>query len=221
MDRERCRSGRSGRTRNAVYGQLYRGFESLSLRKRPEGRLGCKRMFATFFIFGVDKFVRSGELAVRVGELQLRVVELERYRADDAALIRDMGEKKKELEQLTEIQQQTIYKLQGEARDTVFIEFAPDGSAEVPARCAEHHDEWLDFSCCIFPDNSYKADVISRDRITYLERVQYARLLGFLWRTKRVKSCDQFHCRPQPARRDHRRRVYNDQKIVDCNRYKS
>ena len=29
---ERCRSGRSGRTRNAVYGQLYRGFESLSLR---------------------------------------------------------------------------------------------------------------------------------------------------------------------------------------------
>ena len=93
-------------------------------------------MFATFFIFGVDKFVRSGELAVQEGELQLRVVELERYRADDAALIRDMGEKKKELEQLTEIQQQTIYKLQGEARDTVFIEFAPDGSAEVPARCA-------------------------------------------------------------------------------------
>lgn len=109
---------------------------------------------------------KSGEQAVRVGELQLRVAELERYRADDAALIRDMGVKKKELEQLTKIQQQTIYKLQGEARDTVFIEFAPDGSAEIPARCAEHHDEWLDFSCCIFPDNSYKADIISRDRIT-------------------------------------------------------
>gem|GEM_PF-3769799 len=31
---ERCRSGRSGRTRNAVYGQLYRGFESLSLRDK-------------------------------------------------------------------------------------------------------------------------------------------------------------------------------------------
>ena len=35
--KERCRSGRSGRTRNAVYGQLYRGFESLSLRNK-----GCK-----------------------------------------------------------------------------------------------------------------------------------------------------------------------------------
>ena len=130
---------------------------------------------------------KSGEQAVRVGELQLRVAELERYRADDAALIRDMGVKKKELEQLTKIQQQTIYKLQGETRDTVVVE----GAAEVPARCAEHHDEWLDFSCCIFPDNSYKADVISRDRITYVERVKYARFLGFLWRTKRIKSRDQ------------------------------
>ena len=32
IKKERCRSGRSGRTRNAVYGQLYLGFESLSLR---------------------------------------------------------------------------------------------------------------------------------------------------------------------------------------------
>ena len=30
--KERCRSGRTGRTRNAVNGQLFRGFESLSLR---------------------------------------------------------------------------------------------------------------------------------------------------------------------------------------------
>ena len=134
---------------------------------------------------------KSGEQAVRVGELQLRVAELERYRADDAALIKDMGVKKRELEQLTKVQQQTIYRLQGQARDTVFVEVTPDGSAEVPARCAEHHDEWLDFSCCIFPDNSYKAEINSRDRITYVERVQYARFLGFLWRTKRVKSRDQ------------------------------
>lgn len=68
---------------------------------------------------------KSGEQAVRVGELQLRVAELERYRADDAALIRDMGVKKKELEQLTKIQQQTIYKLQGETRDTVLLRGPP------------------------------------------------------------------------------------------------
>ena len=132
---------------------------------------------------------KSGEQAVRVGELQLRVAELERYRADDAALIKDMGVKKRELEQLTKVQQQTIYRLQGQARDTVCR--GRRRVRRVPARCAEHHDEWLDFSCCIFPDNSYKAEINSRDRITYVERVQYARFLGFLWRTKRVKSRDQ------------------------------
>ena len=31
---ERCQSGRMGRTRNAVNGQLFRGFESLSFRAK-------------------------------------------------------------------------------------------------------------------------------------------------------------------------------------------
>ena len=47
-EKERCRSGRSGRTRNAVYGQLYRGFESLPLRNK-----GCKssicEIYALFY----------------------------------------------------------------------------------------------------------------------------------------------------------------------------
>lgn len=135
---------------------------------------------------------KTGEQAVRVGELQLRISELEKYRADDAALIRDMGVKKKELEQLTKIQQQTIYKLQGQARDTVFIKATNESnSVKVEAKWAEYTDEWVDFSCCIYEDNSYDADIKSRDSITYLEHVKYARFLGFLWRTKRIKSRNQ------------------------------
>ena len=42
--KERCRSGRTGRTRNAVNGQLFRGFESLSLRKQ-----GCKSVSYTIY----------------------------------------------------------------------------------------------------------------------------------------------------------------------------
>ena len=34
--KERCRSGRSGRTRNAVYGQLYRGSNPLSAKWQQE-----------------------------------------------------------------------------------------------------------------------------------------------------------------------------------------
>lgn len=50
---ERCRSGRSGRTRNAVYGQLYRGFESLSLRQSTMKRkaISCKRLVYRKFYF--------------------------------------------------------------------------------------------------------------------------------------------------------------------------
>lgn len=134
---------------------------------------------------------KSGQQAVRIGELQLRIGELEKYRAEDAALIRDMGIKRQELEQLTKLQQETIYSLCGQVRDTVYIDTGPDGSGEKPVKCAEYSDEWLDFSCTIFDDNTYKADITSRDRITYVERVEYARFLGFLWRTKRIKSRDQ------------------------------
>ena len=35
---ERCRSGRTGRTRNAVNGQLFRGFESLPFRYFMQSR---------------------------------------------------------------------------------------------------------------------------------------------------------------------------------------
>ena len=50
--KERCRSGRSGRTRNAVYGQLYLGFESLSLRHRNrQGRRNKKEVCRTANLF--------------------------------------------------------------------------------------------------------------------------------------------------------------------------
>ena len=51
-----------------IYWGLEGLFKSLSLRKRPGGRLGCKHSFATFFIFGVDKFIRSG-LKIKVGRM--------------------------------------------------------------------------------------------------------------------------------------------------------
>ena len=132
---------------------------------------------------------KSGEDAVRVGELQLRVSELEKYRAEDAAIIKDMGVKNKELEQLTKVYQQTIYHLEGQAHDTVFIEV--DTGEETAAQCAEYSDQWLDFLCCIYEDGSYKADVQTRDSIIYVEHVEYARALGFLWRTRRIKSREQ------------------------------
>ena len=47
---ERCRSGRSGRTRNAVNGQLFPGFESLSFRSCVKGieTLELQRLYSFY-----------------------------------------------------------------------------------------------------------------------------------------------------------------------------
>lgn len=157
--------------------------------KRLKQERNTYRNNTSVLLEDVERYkTKSGQQVVRIGELQLRIDELEKYRTEDEHLIRDMGIKKRELEQITKIQQQTIYDLQGRARDTVYIVAGNSGSVEVGAKCAEYSDEWVDFSCCIFEDNSYKADIKSRDRITYVEHVKYARFLGFLWRTKRIKS---------------------------------
>lgn len=160
--------------------------------KRLRQARDAYRNNTTVLLGEVERYeTKSGLQAVRIGELQLHIGELEKYRANDAAIIRDMGIRYRELEQLTKVQQETIYQLQGRARDTVYIKTTTGGPVEVGAKCAEYSDEWVDFSCCIFEDNSYKAEIKSRDRITYVERVKYARFLGFLWRTKRIKSRDQ------------------------------
>ena len=62
---ERCRSGRSGRTRNAVYGQLYRGFESLPFRQRA---------VAILLFFLCEKGEIRQSVAFRVTCLRLVVV---------------------------------------------------------------------------------------------------------------------------------------------------
>ena len=54
--KERCRSGRTGRTRNAVNGQLFRGFESLSLRHKFVNQI---KFDSRIFLFPKHSFVTS------------------------------------------------------------------------------------------------------------------------------------------------------------------
>ena len=59
------------RLESSYTSKAYQGFESPSLRKRPGGRLGCKRYsFATFLLFGGNEFIRnvSGSSVVRTAD---------------------------------------------------------------------------------------------------------------------------------------------------------
>ena len=64
--KERCRSGRTGRTRNAVNGQLFRGFESLSLRNK-----GCKSAgYVIYTLFQPHKSIGIKETAPKNNSLR-------------------------------------------------------------------------------------------------------------------------------------------------------
>ena len=74
---ERCRSGRSGRTRNAVYGQLYRGFESLPFRKKTkQGDVDLSTSFCFCSTTHANLFVGCSDVKTKVVDLSTPCVVL-------------------------------------------------------------------------------------------------------------------------------------------------
>lgn len=94
-----------------------------------------------------------------VGALEFKVGELERYRADDARLIKDLSVRLKDV--------RTITKIETVTRDSVAFLLIDS--------CFEHKDGWADFSGCIGSGFTYQV----RDSIASVIKVCYQR--RFLW----------------------------------------
>lgn len=123
--------------------------------------------------------------AAKVGNLELKLSEYKKYRADDAALIKSLQTKNRELEAVTTAQMETITKLRGTVRDSVV--YLPGDTVTTVVRCIEYSDKWVDFDGCII-NNTFSGKIITRDSLLITETVQYKRWLGFLWKTKRIKN---------------------------------
>lgn len=123
--------------------------------------------------------------AAKVGVLELKLSEFERYRADDAALIKTLQVKNRELERVTTTQMETINELRATVRDSVV--YLPGDTVTTVLRCIEYSDKWVDFDGCI-KNNTFSGKIITRDSLLITETVQYKRWLGFLWKTKRIKN---------------------------------
>lgn len=123
--------------------------------------------------------------AAKVGVLELKLSEFERYRADDAALIKTLQVKNRELEALTSAQSQTIIDLRGTVRDSlVYV----DRVVVDTLRCITAADKWFSFDGCVNRKNEFTGKFINRDSLIIAATVEYKRFLGFLWRTKKVKN---------------------------------
>lgn len=127
--------------------------------------------------------VRDSLSAARVQSLELTIKEYQRFRADDAALIRELKSKNRDLAAVNKTQSQTIINLQAIPRDTIVIR----DSVQVPAVAVHCGDAWFDFDGVLTTDE-FTGTLTNRDSLLLAESVRYKRFLGFLWKTKQVKD---------------------------------
>ena len=130
--------------------------------------------------------VRDSLNAARVQSLELTVKEYERFRADDAALIKELTQRNRDLAAVNKTQSQAIIDLRAIPRDTVVIR----DSVRVPAVAVHCGDAWYNFDGLLTEDE-FTGKMEHRDSLLLVESVRYKRFLW--WKTKRIKD-RQLHC---------------------------
>lgn len=128
--------------------------------------------------------VRDSLAGARVQSLELTLREYERFRAEDAALIRDLKGRNRDLSAVNKTQSETILHLQAIPRDTIIIR----DSVAVPAVAVHAGDAWYDFDG-LLSAGQFTGTLRNRDSLLIAETVKYKRFLGFLWRTSKVDEC--------------------------------
>ncbi len=119
----------------------------------------------------------------RVESLELTVKEYERFRADDAALIKQLKQRNRDLVAVNKTQSQTIIDLRAIPRDTVVVR----DSVRIPAVAVHCGDAWFDFDGILTADQ-FTGKLTNRDSLLLAETVKYRRFLGFLWKTRKVED---------------------------------
>ena len=126
--------------------------------------------------------VRDSLNAARVQSLELTVKEYERFRADDAALIKQLKQRNRDLAAVNKTQSQTIIDLRAVPRDTVV---SVRDSIITPAVAVHCGDAWYNFDGILTKDE-FTGKMEHRDSLLLVESVRYKRFLW--WKTKRVKD---------------------------------
>lgn len=122
--------------------------------------------------------------AGRVQSLELTVKEFERFRAGDAALIKQLKQRNRDLSAVNKTQSQTIIDLRAVPRDTVVL---VRDSIITPAVAVHCGDAWFDFDGILTADQ-FTGKLANRDSLLLAETVKYRRFLGFLWKTRKVEE---------------------------------
>ena len=128
--------------------------------------------------------VRDSLNAARVESLELTVKEYERFRAEDAQLIRELKARNRDLSAVNKTQSETIIDLLATPRDTVVL---VRDSIVTPAVAVHCGDAWFDFDG-LLTAGQFTGTLKNRDSLILAESVKYRRFLGFLWKTRKVED---------------------------------
>ena len=127
--------------------------------------------------------VRDSLNAARAESLELTVEEYERFRADDAALIKELKSRNRDLASVNKSQSETIIALQSIPRDTTIIR----DTIRIPAVAVHCGDAWYDFDG-LLTAQEFTGTLVNRDSLVLAETVRYRRFLGFLWKTRKIED---------------------------------
>lgn len=124
--------------------------------------------------------------AAKVGVLEMKLSEFEKYRAEDAELIKTLQIQNRELDAVTTAQMVTINQLRGTVRDSIV--YLPGDTATTVLKCVDIYDPWFTLIGCTTPDGVFTGVFENRDSLIIAETIEYKRFLGFLWKTKKIKN---------------------------------
>ena len=160
---------------------VFVGFQQNAIDNLKQERNRYERNTESLLLDVAQYKTRDSLNAAKVGALELTIQEYERFRADDAQLIKTLQTKNRDLTAITASQSQTIMELSAVPRDTVIIR----DSVAMPAVAVHTGDAWYDFSGLLTKDE-FTGTLAVRDSLLLIESVQSKRCLFF--KTKKIKN---------------------------------
>ena len=160
---------------------VFAGFQQNAIDNLKQERNRYERNTESLLLDVTQYKIRDSLNAAKVGALELTIKEYERFRADDAALIKQLKQRNRDLAAVNKTQSQTIIDLQAVPRDTVVVR----DSVRVPAVEVHCGDAWYNFDGILTKDE-FTGKMEHRDSLLLVESIRYKRFLW--WKTKRIKD---------------------------------
>lgn len=125
--------------------------------------------------------------AVTVDKLTFKISEFQKWRSNDADLIKTLKVDNKRLESVSTVQLQTIHKLRGTVRDSLIYLPGEPGKIDT-LRCITIVEKWFSLDGCIDKNKEFTGEAINRESLLYTEHITPKRFLFFKWGIKDRKQ---------------------------------